>query len=93
MQTTEVFDKWLLKLRDVTAASAIKVRISHFRRGLTGDVKSVGDGVLEARLHLKAGYRLYFVKRGNTMVILLCGGNKSTQKSDIAKAKKMLSEE
>jgi putative addiction module killer protein len=93
VQTTEYFDKWLHKLRDVTAANAIKVRIANFRRGLLGDVKPVGDGVLEARLHLSAGYRIYFVKHGNTMILLLCGGDKGSQKADIAKAKKMLLEE
>ena len=71
----------------------LTVRLANFRRGLLGDIKSVGGGVLEARLHLKAGYRLYFVKRGEMLIILLCGGDKASQKSDIAAAKKMLLEE
>ena len=89
VQATDVFKKWLDRLRDHKAVGAIKLRIANFRQGLLGDVKSVGEGVLEARLHISAGYRVYFVIKGDKIIILLCGGTKGSQLLDIAKAKRI----
>ena len=89
VRQTKLFAKWLAGLKDRRAQTAIAKRIRRIEGGLPGDVKPVGEGVSEARIHINAGYRLYFVQRGKTVVILLCGGDKSTQAADIAKAKEM----
>lgn len=83
------FRKWFRGLKDKNAAIAITKRINRVRGGLFGDVKSVGGGVMELRFHLSAGHRVYFLKRGLTMVILLYGGDKSSQEADIEKAKEI----
>ena len=64
-------------------------RITRLERGLFGDVKAVGDGVRELRIDYGPGFRVYFVQRGTTIVVLLCGGDKSSQKADIARARKL----
>lgn len=69
------------------AARAIKTRIVRFEAGLFGDVKSVGGKVMDARINVGAGYRLYYAMRGREMVVLLCGGDKRRQQADIAVAK------
>ena len=89
---SEVFDDWLAKLRDQRAVQAIEVRLRRFRRGIEGDVKPVGKGVEEVRLHIGPGYRLYFSRRSGLVVIMLCGGDKSSQGRDIKRAQQ-LSEE
>jgi putative addiction module killer protein len=89
VQQTPAFAEWFAGLRDRRARSKIAGRIARFELGLMGDVKSVGDGVLEARIDFGAGYRLYFVRRGEQWIILLMGGDKSSQQRDIAKAKDM----
>lgn len=86
---TDEFTKWYDKLRDRSAKARIDVCIRRMELGNNGDVRAVGEGVSEARIHYGPGYRLYFVQAGETVVILLCGGDKSTQSSDIAKAKKL----
>ncbi len=87
VRQTEKFSAWFQKLRDTRAKDRIALRIRRIELGNMGDVKSVGDGVQEARITYGPGYRLYFVRRGNELVILLCGGDKSSQSRDIAKAK------
>ncbi|HNX78105.1 MAG TPA: type II toxin-antitoxin system RelE/ParE family toxin [Candidatus Rifleibacterium sp.] len=89
---TQIFDKWLLALRDKRAQAIIAARIDRLRNGNMGDAKHVGGGVHELRIHHGAGYRIYFVSRDGQIVILLCGGNKSTQTSDIETAKRMTKE-
>ncbi len=86
VEVTDVFDKWLKGLRDLRGKERIFERIRRLGEGLFGDVKSVGDGVSEARVNYGPGYRLYFDRRGEELVILLCGGDKSSQRRDIAKA-------
>ena len=89
VRQTEVFRDWLTKLRDKTTAAIIMRRIDRVRAGLFGDVKPVGEGVSELRVDHGHGYRVYFVKRGNALIVLLCGGNKTTQSRDIKAAKKL----
>lgn len=83
IQTTDVFDAWFDALEDRQAARRIQVRIDRAEDGNLGDCKPVGEGVSEMRIHYGPGYRVYFVQRGTEMVILLAGGNKSTQAKDI----------
>lgn len=86
IRETETFKKWFRSLKDKRAKARIDVRIKRISLGNFGDVEPVGNGVSELRIDYGAGYRVYFVKRGNTIVILLCGGDKSTQSKDIQKA-------
>jgi putative addiction module killer protein len=85
-QTAE-FKKWMRKLRDFQAKAHILSRLTQVEGGNLGDFKSVGNGVLEMRIDYGPGYRLYFAKDGEAIVILLIGGNKSSQDYDIIKAK------
>jgi putative addiction module killer protein len=89
-QTTE-FRDWLKGLKDKRAAEKIAIRIVRVQSGLMGDVKFF-DGIGELRLDFGPGYRLYFVKRGNQLIVLLCGGDKSSQSRDIKKAIEMAKE-
>ncbi len=81
------FSIWLKSLNDAKARARVRVRIDRLKRGLFGDSKSVGEGVYELRIDYGPGYRVYFGKVGLTIVLLLCGGDKSTQSEDIRKAK------
>lgn len=89
IQTTSNFDKWLKNLTDRKAALAILQRINRAKIGLFGDVKAVGDGVIEMRVFVGQGYRVYFTIRDAEIILLLCGGNKSSQQRDIEKAKNL----
>lgn len=86
VRRTEEFAKWLKALRDQTARAKILVRIQRVEAGNFGDVKFF-DGIGELRITHGPGYRVYFMQHGQVMVILLCGGDKSTQDRDIANAK------
>jgi putative addiction module killer protein len=90
MKTTQTpeFKKWLESLRDARAARKIAIRIVRLEAGLMGDVKFF-DGIGELRIDEGAGYRVYFVKQGEKIIILLCGGDKASQARDIRKAKEM----
>ena len=92
IKETKVFSKWLLKLKDIKAKVAILRRINRIRQGNFGDTKGVGDNISELRIAVGAGYRVYYTKRENKIVILLVGGNKSTQSKDIIRAKELLKE-
>ena len=90
IETTSVFDKWLKKLRDRKAVLAVTARLDRAKLGNFGDVKSVGGEINEMRIFVGPGYRLYYVIRDGRIILLLCGGNKSTQERDIKKAKEMV---
>lgn len=90
IRTTEVFDTWFEGLRDRIAKRRIQARIDRLAMGNPGDTKSAGAPVIEIRIDYGPGYRLYYVQRGAVLVILLCGGDKSTQSADIKAAHKML---
>jgi putative addiction module killer protein len=79
-------------LADAKAKARIAARIDRLRIGNPGNVNSVGEGISEMRMHHGPGYRVYYVQRGATLVILLCGGDKATQASDIRMAKRLASE-
>lgn len=89
---TPEFDAWLSKLRDQIAKARIIARIRSAEAGDFGDCEPVGDGISEMMIHVGAGYRAYFCRRGNVVYLLLCGGDKSTQKRDIREAKQTLKE-
>jgi len=84
--TTEAFDRWFSGLRDQRAARRIQARIDRAEAGNFGDSAPVGEGVSEMRIHHGPGYRVYFVQRGLEVVVLLGGGDKSSQARDIASA-------
>lgn len=86
---TDEYRDWLRALRDRQAAARINTRVMRLRRGNPGDVAPVGDGVSELRLMFGPGYRVYYAMRDNTLIVLLAGGDKSTQPKDIETAKTM----
>jgi putative addiction module killer protein len=81
------FDDWLTGLRDMATRLRLARRLDKARRGNLGDIKPVGDGVFEMREFFGPGWRMYYVERGNTIIVMLGGGDKSSQKADIAAAK------
>ncbi len=86
---SEEFDVWLINLKDHVGKAMITKRIRNAEAGNFGDCEQVGDGVSELRIHYGPGYRAYFTCRGNVVYFLLLGGDKSTQKRDIKRAKTM----
>jgi putative addiction module killer protein len=89
IRQTENFSRWLRGLDDIRAKAKIAARIDRLAVGNPGDVAPVGEGVSELRIHFGPGYRVYFFARGPAMVILLCGGDKSSQAKDIKTAKQL----
>jgi putative addiction module killer protein len=92
IRRTDVFIKWLKILNDSNARFRIYQRIERLANGNPGDVKSVGEGVSEMRIDYGPGYRVYYKDTGNEIIVLLCGGDKSTQSRDIENAKKLAKE-
>jgi len=90
IKTTNVFDEWLAALKDRSAVNRILSRLYRMEKGNLGDVKSVGQNLFEVRLFFGAGYRLYYTLEGQTIILLLCGGDKSSQDKDIEKARKIM---
>ncbi|BBP02535.1 type II toxin-antitoxin system RelE/ParE family toxin [Sulfuriferula nivalis] len=86
IHTTEIFDDWFASLKDKQAVRRVQVRIDRAEDGNFGDCKPVGKGVSEMRIDYGPGYRVYFVQQGIEIVILLAGGDKSTQSKDIKTA-------
>jgi putative addiction module killer protein len=92
VRRTAEFVDWIVGLRDVAARARIAKRIDRIALGNFGDAKAVGDGVSELRFTFGPGYRVYYTRRGDVVVILLCGGDKDTQGKDIERAKAMVRE-
>lgn len=89
MRKTDVYAAWIDGLRDVQGRARILVRVARLAMGNPGDVKPVGDGVSELRIDFGTGYRVYFVQQGLEIVILMAGGDKSSQAIDIKTALKL----
>jgi putative addiction module killer protein len=89
---TDVFKKWFKKLKDLTGKALIYKRIERLAEGNPGDSTPIGEGLSEMRIHYGPGYRVYYKDTGTELIILLYGGNKSTQEADIAKAKELANE-
>jgi putative addiction module killer protein len=89
---TAVFDRWLRKLNDRRAVARVLVRIDRLATGNAGDVRPVGEGISELRIDYGPGYRVYFLQQGDVVIVLLVGGDKSTQSSDITQAKHLAEE-
>jgi putative addiction module killer protein len=89
---TDEYHKWFTKLKDQVAKAKINIRLKRIILGNNGDIKSVGNGVFEIRINYGPGYRVYFNQKEDQIILLLIGGDKSTQERDIKKAKLILSE-
>jgi putative addiction module killer protein len=89
LKQTETFRKWWTRLKDRRAIGVIFARLDRLAYGHAGDAEPVGDGISELRIHHGPGYRVYFQRRGDAVVILLCGGDKSTQVRDIKTARRL----
>jgi len=92
IKSTNTFVKWLSKLKDIRARIAVARRIERMGHGNFGDVKPINSHISELRINTGPGYRVYFAKKENTIIVLLVGGDKSTQSKDIEKAQKLLKE-
>jgi len=92
VQQTDIFAKWLSKLKDRKAIAKILVRIESLRQGNTGDSKSLSSSLHELRIHFGPGYRIYYTRKPGLVILLLCGGDKSSQSKDIANARRILTE-
>lgn len=92
IRETETFSGWLRGLRDAQARARIAARVRRLAFGNPGDVKPVGEGISELRIHYGPGYRAYYNQRGTVLIVLLCGGDKSTQDKDIETAKRLAKE-
>jgi putative addiction module killer protein len=86
IETTEAFDAWLIGLRDAMTRRRLLVRLRKASLGNLGDVKPVGEGVFEMREFFGPGWRMYYVQRGQVLIVMLGGGDKATQQADIAAA-------
>ena len=89
IETTGEFDDWLENIRDSKAQKVIVKRIRVMSLGTLGDTRPLGGGLFEVRIHYGVGYRLYFINTGHTIIVLLCGGDKSTQRHDIKRAREL----
>ena len=89
---SRIYDKWFASLRDRTTKARIVTRILNLGDGNFGDTKPVGDNIQELRLHFGPGYRVYFTRRGDRIILLLCGGDKGSQQRDIIRAKRIEAE-
>jgi putative addiction module killer protein len=90
VKETPEFQDWLESIRDLKTKIRLAKRLVKVRNGILGDVEPVGDGVSEMREHFGPGWRMYFIKQGNVVIVMLGGGDKSSQSADIKAAKKIL---
>ena len=89
---SSTFRRWVRRLRDQRAIARINARLRNVSLGNLGDSASVGDGIYEMRIHYGPGYRLYFIREGRNVVVLLCGGDKDSQSRDIERARRLARE-
>lgn len=89
LEKTNEFDKWLKSLKNPIAKKAVINRLLRLEMGHFGDIDNVGEGVFELRIHVNVGIRIYCIQKGDTLIIVLNAGDKSTQQADIAKAKQI----
>lgn len=89
---TPQFSEWLGKVKDPKGKASITFRVQRMKFGMFGDVEPVGNGVSELRVHIGKGYRVYFKRQNKEIIVLLCGGDKSTQTKDIKRAKQIANE-
>ncbi|BAK33961.1 hypothetical protein MLP_09470 [Microlunatus phosphovorus NM-1] len=89
---TDEFDSWLQRLKDQRGKSRILRRLDRLAQGNPGDVRPIGKGLSELRLNVGPGYRIYYLQDGEVLILLLCGGDKSTQQKDIKKAHQLAAE-
>lgn len=92
IKQTETFQKWRTSLTDAKVLGLIASCLDRLAFGHSGDAQAIGEGISELRIHYGPGYRIYFQRRGNSIIVLLCGGDKSTQAKDIKTAKRLTSE-
>ena len=92
MVKTNHFDKWFRQLKDIRAAARIQMRLDRLAAGNPGDVKPVGGGISELRIDYGPGYRVYYQQRGDVLIVLLHGGDKSSQAKDIKRARELAEE-
>ena len=92
LKQTDTFKKWRLSLKNDRVRGVISSRLDRLSFGHFGDAEPVGNGIVELRIHYGPGYRIYFQRRGDVIVVLLCGGDKSTQVRDIKLAKRLAEE-
>jgi putative addiction module killer protein len=93
VRSTKVYNAWFKDLRDIKARAKIADRVARLEEGNPGDSRSVGRGVVELRINFGPGYRVYYIQRGQTILLLLCGGDKSTQSKDIERAKTLVAQQ
>ena len=92
IETTPYFDRWLKKIRDKTTLHRFDIRFNRIAKGNFGDVKQIDTNLFELRFFFGGGYRVYYTIQNGKIIILLCGGDKSTQNKDIANAKNILAQ-
>jgi len=92
LRQTETFRRWRVQLRDERARALIASRLDRLAYGHAGDAEPIGEGISELRIHFGPGYRIYFQRRGKTVIVLLCGGDKSSQAKDIKAARRLAKE-
>jgi putative addiction module killer protein len=90
IRQTEEFERWLKRLRDPTARAKVLIRLRRIALGNPGDVRPVGSGISEMRVDYGPGYRVYFTQRGALLILILCGGDKTTQQRDIERAREIV---
>jgi len=93
VRRTKAYNAWFKDLRDIKARAKIADRVARLEEGNPGDSRSVGSGVVELRINFGPGYRVYYTQRGQTILLLLCGGDKSTQSRDIERAKALVAQQ